>query len=55
MVAEQREYKRKKNQKKAQRREQLEQEHESEKNKWLDFNVKVSCADLSLNGLPEPF
>lgn len=41
-MAEQREYKRKKSQKKAQRLKQLEEERESEKNKWLDFNAKVS-------------
>lgn len=40
-MAEQREYKRKKSQKKAQRLKQLEEERESEKNKWLDFNAKV--------------
>lgn len=39
--AAQREYKRKKSQKKAQRLKQLEEEREAEKNKWLDFNVKV--------------
>ena len=39
--AAQREYKRKKSQKKAQRLKQLEEERESEKNKWLDFNSKV--------------
>ncbi|PVD31943.1 hypothetical protein C0Q70_07369 [Pomacea canaliculata] len=41
LMAEQREYKRKKSQKKAQRLKQLEEERESEKNKWLDFNAKV--------------
>lgn len=45
-MAEQREYKRKKSQKKAQRLKQLEEERESEKNKWLDFNAKVSLALL---------
>ena len=40
--AAQREYKRKKSQKKAQRLKQLEEEREQEKNKWLDFNAKVS-------------
>ncbi|XP_050411657.1 survival of motor neuron-related-splicing factor 30 [Patella vulgata] len=41
LIAEQREYKRKKNQKKAQRMRQLEEERESEKNKWLSFNAKT--------------
>ncbi|GFO44893.1 survival of motor neuron-related-splicing factor 30 [Plakobranchus ocellatus] len=41
LQAEQREYKRKKNLKKAQRLKQLEEEHEQEKNKWLDFNHKT--------------
>ena len=45
--AAQREYKRKKSQKKAQRLKQLEEERESEKNKWLDFNVKVSTLTLN--------
>ncbi|WAR15813.1 SPF30-like protein [Mya arenaria] len=40
-LALEREYKRKKNQKKAQRRKELEEETESVKNKWLDFNVKT--------------
>jgi len=40
-IADEREYKRKKNQKKAQRRKELEEEREGEKNKWLDFNAKV--------------
>ena len=40
-MADQREYKRKKSQKKALRRAQLEEEHEQDKNKWLDFNIKV--------------
>jgi survival-of-motor-neuron-related-splicing factor 30 len=42
LLAEQREYKRKKSQKKAQRLKQLEEERETEKNKWLDFNTKVT-------------
>merc|ERR1719158_536956 len=41
LIAEQREYKRKKNQKKAQRQKQIEEEHEQDKNKWLDFNAKA--------------
>ena len=41
-LAAQREYKRKKNQKKAQRLKALEEERETEKNKWMDFNSKVS-------------
>lgn len=41
LQAEQREYKRKKNLKKAQRLKQLEEEHEQDKNKWLDFNHKT--------------
>ncbi|XP_012944033.1 survival of motor neuron-related-splicing factor 30 isoform X2 [Aplysia californica] len=41
LIAEQREYKRKKSQKKAQRMKQLEEEHEQDKNRWLDFNVKA--------------
>lgn len=41
LIAEQREYKRKKAQKKAQRMKQMDEEHEADKNKWLDFNVKV--------------
>ncbi|KAL5013347.1 hypothetical protein ScPMuIL_007617 [Solemya velum] len=41
LIAKQREYKRKKNQKKAQRLQKMEEERESEKNKWLDFNVKT--------------
>ncbi|RUS83517.1 hypothetical protein EGW08_008696 [Elysia chlorotica] len=41
LQAEQREYKRKKNLKKAQRMKQLEEEHEQDKNKWLDFNHKT--------------
>ncbi|XP_052249528.1 survival of motor neuron-related-splicing factor 30-like [Dreissena polymorpha] len=36
-----REYKRKKSQKKAQRRKDLEEERETEKNKWIDFNSKT--------------
>ncbi|KAH9512619.1 Survival of motor neuron--splicing factor 30 [Bulinus truncatus] len=41
LIAEQREYKRKKSLKKAQRMQQLEAEHEQDKNKWLDFNHKT--------------
>ena len=41
-IAEQREYKKKKTQKKAQRLKAQEEERETEKNKWLDFNAKVS-------------
>ncbi|OWF54268.1 survival of motor neuron-related-splicing factor 30-like [Mizuhopecten yessoensis] len=41
LIASQREYKRKKSQKKAQRLKQMEEERESEKNKWLDFNSKT--------------
>lgn len=41
LLAEQREYKRKKSQKKAQRLKQLEEEREQEKNKWKDFNAKT--------------
>lgn len=41
LIADQREYKRRKSQKKAQRRAQLEEEHESDKNKWLDFNIRT--------------
>ncbi|CAL1541980.1 unnamed protein product [Lymnaea stagnalis] len=41
LIAEQREYKRKKSLKKAQRMKQLEEEHEHDKNKWLDFNHKT--------------
>ncbi|KAK3087282.1 hypothetical protein FSP39_004042 [Pinctada imbricata] len=41
LIAEQKEYKRKKSQKKAQRLKQLEEERETEKNKWLDFNAKT--------------
>ncbi|XP_059154373.1 survival of motor neuron-related-splicing factor 30-like [Physella acuta] len=41
LIAEQREYKRKKSLKKAQRMKQLEEEHEQDKNKWLDFNHKT--------------
>jgi len=41
LMADQREYKRKKSQKKALRRAQLEEEHEQDKNKWLDFNIKT--------------
>ncbi|KAI8776815.1 survival of motor neuron-related-splicing factor 30 [Biomphalaria glabrata] len=41
LIAEQREYKRKKSLKKAQRMQQLELEHETDKNKWLDFNHKT--------------
>ncbi|KAL8576036.1 hypothetical protein ACOMHN_052054 [Nucella lapillus] len=41
IIAEQREYKRKKSQKKAQRLKQMEEERETEKNKWLDFNTKT--------------
>lgn len=41
-IAEQKEYRRKKQQKKAQRLKQMEEERETEKNKWLDFNTKVS-------------
>ncbi|KAL4218364.1 Survival of motor neuron-related-splicing factor 30 [Mactra antiquata] len=40
-IALEREYKRKKSQKKAQRLKQLEEERETEKNKWLDFNAKA--------------
>ncbi|KAK2144384.1 hypothetical protein LSH36_762g00015 [Paralvinella palmiformis] len=40
-IAAEREYKKKKAQKKAQRLKQLEEERESEKNKWLDFNAKI--------------
>ena len=40
-IAEQKEYRRKKQQKKAQRLKQMEEEREQEKNKWLDFNTKV--------------
>lgn len=41
LIAEQREYKRKKSQKKAQRLKQMEEEREGEKNKWLNFNSKT--------------
>ncbi|XP_076457263.1 survival of motor neuron-related-splicing factor 30-like [Babylonia areolata] len=41
LLAEQREYKRRKSQKKAQRLKQMEEERETEKNKWLDFNAKT--------------
>lgn len=41
LLAEQREYKRKKNAKKAARRQQIAEEHEQDKNKWLDFNAKT--------------
>ncbi|KAK3598700.1 hypothetical protein CHS0354_003257 [Potamilus streckersoni] len=41
LLAAQREYKKKKSQKKAQRFKQLEEERETEKNKWLDFNAKT--------------
>ncbi|ESO86076.1 hypothetical protein LOTGIDRAFT_235650 [Lottia gigantea] len=41
LIAEQREYKRKKSQKKAQRLQKLEEEREQEKNKWLTFNAKT--------------
>ncbi|VDI10761.1 survival of motor neuron-related-splicing factor 30 [Mytilus galloprovincialis] len=40
-IAEQREYKKKKTQKKAQRLKAQEEERETEKNKWLDFNAKT--------------
>lgn len=43
-IAEQKEYRRKKQQKKAQRLKQMEEEREQEKNKWLDFNTKVRSA-----------
>ena len=38
----QREWKKKKAQKKAQRLKQMEDEREQDKNKWLQFNTKVS-------------
>uniref|UniRef100_A0A0B6ZYW8 Survival of motor neuron-related-splicing factor 30 n=1 Tax=Arion vulgaris TaxID=1028688 RepID=A0A0B6ZYW8_9EUPU len=41
LIAEQREYKKKKALKKAQRMKQLDEEHEQDKNKWLDFNHKA--------------
>lgn len=41
LIAQQREYKRKKSQKKAQRLKQMEEEREVDKNKWLDFNAKT--------------
>ncbi|XP_070174918.1 survival of motor neuron-related-splicing factor 30-like isoform X2 [Littorina saxatilis] len=41
LLADQREYKRKKSQKKAQRLKQMTEERETEKNKWLDFNSKT--------------
>ncbi|CAG5130440.1 unnamed protein product [Candidula unifasciata] len=41
LIAEQREYKRKKSLKKAQRMKQLDEEHEQDKNKWIDFNHKT--------------
>ena len=41
LIAQQREYKRKKAQKKAQRMKAMDEERETEKNKWLDFNSKV--------------
>jgi len=41
LVADQREYKRKKNLKKRERQKQLAEEHETDKNKWLTFNAKT--------------
>lgn len=41
LMATQREYKKKKAQKKAQRMKTMEEERETEKNKWLNFNTKV--------------
>jgi len=38
----QREWKKKKAQKKAQRLKQMEDEREQDKNKWIQFNTKVS-------------
>jgi len=38
----QREWKKRKSQKKAQRLKQMEDEREQDKNKWLQFNSKVS-------------
>ncbi|KAH3710321.1 hypothetical protein DPMN_069796 [Dreissena polymorpha] len=40
-------YKRKKSQKKAQRRKDLEEERETEKNKWIDFNSKNKWLDFN--------
>ena len=45
----QREWKKKKAQKKAQRLKQMEDERELDKNKWIQFNSKVSfCNSASL-------
>lgn len=41
MLAEQREYKKKKAQKKVQRMKELEQEREDQKSKWQQFNNKA--------------
>lgn len=44
IIAAQREYKKKKAQKKVQKLKQQEEERETDKNKWLSFNARVSYA-----------
>lgn len=44
IIAAQREYKKKKTQKKVQKLKQQEEERETDKNKWLSFNARVSYA-----------
>lgn len=54
-MSKQREYQKKKKQKKIQRFKELEEERESEKNKWLAFATKVCIVISFLKEIKFPF